>query len=117
MSKIVLPESETPKTLGKYIHPHYEKERNVFEAVINGANAGVRLIAGIVALLIAVLGLVALINIFLLFFFSLILLIICNKKTFSRVLSDSIVTAKFMCTRLRNVHKTSLPHAYPLKYL
>ncbi|MCF6148411.1 MAG: nucleoside transporter [Candidatus Kuenenia sp.] len=68
MSKIILPESETPKTLGKHIHPHYEKERNVFEAVINGANAGVKLIVGIVALLIAVLGLVALINVCLQFF-------------------------------------------------
>ncbi|MBM4055099.1 MAG: nucleoside transporter [Planctomycetes bacterium] len=68
MSKIILPESETPKTLGMHVHPHYEKERNVFEAVINGANAGVRLIVGIVALLIAVLGLVALIDLFLQFF-------------------------------------------------
>jgi len=60
MSKILVPETETPKTLGKHVELHYEREKNVFEAVINGANAGVKLIVGIVALLIAVLGLVAL---------------------------------------------------------
>lgn len=60
MSKILVPETETPETLGKHVELHYEREKNVFEAVINGANAGVKLIVGIVALLIAVLGLVAL---------------------------------------------------------
>jgi len=60
MSKIILPETEQPKTMGKDIEPDYEKEKNLFAAIINGANAGVRLIVGIVALLIAVLGLVAL---------------------------------------------------------
>ena len=59
MSKILLPESETPDTLGVSVKPHYDRENNVLEAIINGANAGVRLIAGIVALLVAVLGLVA----------------------------------------------------------
>jgi CNT family concentrative nucleoside transporter len=60
MSKLIMPESETPETLGKHIEIHYKREQNVFEAIINGSNAGIRLIAGIVALLIAVLGLVAL---------------------------------------------------------
>lgn len=60
MSKIIIPETEQPKTLGKHIQPHYEREQNVFEAIINGANMGVRLIVGIVALLIAILGLVSL---------------------------------------------------------
>ncbi len=62
MSKMLLPESGTPETLGVRVIPHYERENNVFEAVINGANAGVKLIAGIVALLVAVLGIVALVN-------------------------------------------------------
>jgi len=62
MSKLLLPESGTPETLGVDVAPHYERENNVFEAVINGANSGVRLIVGIVALLIAGLGLVALVN-------------------------------------------------------
>jgi CNT family concentrative nucleoside transporter len=65
MSKIILPEAEIPKTLGETIKPHYEKEKNLFEAIINGANSGIRLIVGIIALLLAVLGLVALLDLFL----------------------------------------------------
>ena len=60
MSKIIMPETEIPKTLGKHIQPYYEREHSMFEAIINGSQAGVKLIVGIVALLIAVLGLVAL---------------------------------------------------------
>ncbi|MBN2121200.1 MAG: nucleoside transporter [Candidatus Omnitrophica bacterium] len=67
MSKIVLPEKEVPKTLGLNIRPHYQREKSLFEAIINGANSGVKMIVGIVALLIAVLGLVALIDLFLSF--------------------------------------------------
>ena len=62
MSKIIIPETEQPKTLGKHIQPHYVREQNVFEAIINGANMGVKLIVGIVALLIAILGLVSLLD-------------------------------------------------------
>jgi CNT family concentrative nucleoside transporter len=65
MSKIILPEEGVPKTLGKNIAPHYEKENSFFEAIINGANTGVKVIVGIVALLIAVIGLVALADLFL----------------------------------------------------
>jgi CNT family concentrative nucleoside transporter len=65
MSKIILPEAEVPKTLGEAITPHYEKENNLFEAIINGANSGIKLIVGIIALLLAVLGLVALLDLFL----------------------------------------------------
>ncbi|HUT24581.1 MAG TPA: nucleoside transporter C-terminal domain-containing protein [Sumerlaeia bacterium] len=65
MSKVLLPESETPKTLGVSVRPHYEREATLFEAVINGANAGVRLVVGIVALLLAVLGLIALVDLIL----------------------------------------------------
>ncbi|MCK9595257.1 MAG: nucleoside transporter, partial [Candidatus Omnitrophica bacterium] len=57
MSKLICPEKDHPKTLGLHIQPHYEKDNNLFEAIINGANAGVRMIVGITALLIAVLGL------------------------------------------------------------
>jgi len=42
------------------VNPHYDRDSNIFESVINGANSGLKLAAGIVALLIAVLGLVAL---------------------------------------------------------
>jgi CNT family concentrative nucleoside transporter len=62
MSKLVMPERERPETLGLTVEAHYEKENSVFEAIINGAHSGVRLIVGIAALLIAVLGLVALID-------------------------------------------------------
>lgn len=60
MSKIVLPEKDSPKTLGMHVDVDYEREKSLFEAVINGANSGLRMIAGIVALLVAVLGLVSL---------------------------------------------------------
>ncbi len=65
MSKILLPESEQPETLGVRVEPYYEKDSGLFEAIINGANAGVRMIVGIAALLIAVLGLVALVDLIL----------------------------------------------------
>lgn len=60
MSKIMMPESDVPVTLGTTIKPNYERESNIFEAIINGSMSGVKLIVGIVALLIAILGLVAL---------------------------------------------------------
>jgi len=62
MSKIILPEGESPETLGIHVLPFYEKEKSLFEAIINGADAGVKMIVGIVALLIAILGLVALVD-------------------------------------------------------
>lgn len=62
MSKILLPEGGKPETLGVRVEPYYERDNSLFEAIINGANAGVRMIVGIVALLIAVLGLVALVD-------------------------------------------------------
>jgi CNT family concentrative nucleoside transporter len=65
MSKILLPESNTPETLGIHVKPEYSKENNVIEAVINGANAGVKLVVGVVALLLAFLGLVALLDLIL----------------------------------------------------
>jgi CNT family concentrative nucleoside transporter len=62
MSKLIVPETEKPDTLGIDVSPHYEKESSLIEAVINGANAGVKLVIGILALLIAFLGLVALLD-------------------------------------------------------
>lgn len=62
MSKLVVPETGAPATLGRSVAPFYEREHSVFEAVINGANTGVRVVVGIVALLLAVLGLVALVD-------------------------------------------------------
>jgi len=62
VSKILVPESETPKTMGQTVTADYEKEDNLFEAIINGSMAGAKLIVGIVALLLAVVSLVALAN-------------------------------------------------------
>ncbi len=62
MSKLLLPETEKPVTLGVDVKPYYEKESTLIEAVINGANAGLKLAVGVVALLIAFLGLVALVD-------------------------------------------------------
>jgi CNT family concentrative nucleoside transporter len=68
MAKLLVPESGTPETLGKNIHPHYEREESLFSAIISGSEAGVKLIVGIAALLLAVLGLVALADMVLLKF-------------------------------------------------
>ncbi len=65
MAKLIVPEVDRPDTLGRHIKPSYDREPNLFMAIINGANAGVKLIVGIVALLIAVLGLVALVDLIL----------------------------------------------------
>jgi CNT family concentrative nucleoside transporter len=56
LAKIIVPETQKPQTLGEQIEPYYEKENNLLEAIIKGANSGLQLIFGIVALLIAVLG-------------------------------------------------------------
>lgn len=60
MSKMLVPEDSTPVTLGEAVELNYNREDTLFEAIINGAQNGVKLIVGIAALLIAVLGLVAL---------------------------------------------------------
>ncbi|HSA95934.1 MAG TPA: nucleoside transporter C-terminal domain-containing protein, partial [Acidobacteriota bacterium] len=53
---------EKPLTLGVDVKPHYEREDNLIMAVINGAGEGLKLLGGIITLLIAFLGLLALIN-------------------------------------------------------
>jgi CNT family concentrative nucleoside transporter len=65
MSKIIFPEGDRPETLGVRIRPYYEREKGFFEAIINGATAGVKMVVGVAALLIAVLGLVALVDVIL----------------------------------------------------
>lgn len=63
MTKLLLPETEEPETF-KAIPPEDEttRPRNLMSAIIAGAMDGVRLAAGIAALLIAMLGLVALLD-------------------------------------------------------
>lgn len=65
MSKLIWPETDTPETLGKDVRPHYKKHDNFFLAIIEGSQEGVKVIFGIAALLIAVLGLTALVDLFL----------------------------------------------------
>ncbi len=65
MSKLIFPESGTPVTLGKDTRPYYERPENFFVAIINGSRDGAKVIVGIAALLIAVLGLTALVDLFL----------------------------------------------------
>lgn len=62
ISKLLYPEDRQPETLGLDIKPQIDKEDSLFSAIINGANSGVKLIVGIVALLLAFLGLVELLN-------------------------------------------------------
>ncbi len=62
MSKLLYPETDTPETLGQKVQAEYKKENNLFEAIINGSNSGVKLVVGICALLLAFLGIVALVD-------------------------------------------------------
>ena len=65
ISKVLVPEDETPLTLGRLVEPAYDKPRSAVEAVINGAMAGAKMCVGIVALLIAFIALLAIVNLFL----------------------------------------------------
>src|SRR6185295_8906364 len=61
VSKLLIPETETPETLAA-IPPEDEstRSRNLIGAIIEGAMDGLKLAAGISALIIAILGIVAL---------------------------------------------------------
>ena len=61
-SKVLLPEDGEPVTLGRSVRPQVEPAASAIDAVIGGAMAGVRLVVGICALLIAFLGMVALVD-------------------------------------------------------
>jgi CNT family concentrative nucleoside transporter len=61
-SKFILPETGTPLTLGRVAEVEYKKASNAIEAIINGAMAGVRMVVGIGALLIAFIGLTSLLD-------------------------------------------------------
>ena len=65
MAKLIVPETEKPLTMGLNIKPHYEREDNLIMAIINGANSGLKLLGGIVTLLIAFLGIMALLDLIL----------------------------------------------------
>ena len=65
MSKLIVPESGRPETLGVDVRPHYDRESTLMEAVINGAEAGFKLVVGIVTLLLALIGLVSMLDLIL----------------------------------------------------
>jgi len=61
-SKIIIPETGQPLTLGRVVRVEYKKASNAIEAIINGSMAGVKMVVGIGALLIAFIGLTALVD-------------------------------------------------------
>jgi CNT family concentrative nucleoside transporter len=64
ISKIMIPETDIPLTMGTVPHEKEKRHSNFMGAVSEGAWEGLKLAAGIAALLIAVLGLVAVFNAF-----------------------------------------------------
>jgi CNT family concentrative nucleoside transporter len=66
MSKLVVPETEGPKTLGVRVQVEKDRRSSTWiESIITGANDGVKLCVGIIALLLAFLGLLSMSNWFL----------------------------------------------------
>jgi len=66
MSKLVVPEIERPKTLGMSVQVERDRRSSTWiESIITGANDGVKLCVGIIALLLAFLGLLSMFNWFL----------------------------------------------------
>lgn len=61
-SKLVWPEAGRPETLGLNVKPHVEHAPNVVSAIISGAEAGGKLILGISLLLVAVVGLLGMLD-------------------------------------------------------
>lgn len=59
MSKVLVPETGEPATLGRTVSVEHERESGAIAALIGGATAGLKLVFGIVALLVALLGLLA----------------------------------------------------------
>jgi CNT family concentrative nucleoside transporter len=62
MSKLLYPEDGLPLTSGRAVEADYKRSASWIEAIIRGAQDGVKLCVGIVALLLAFLGLLAMAN-------------------------------------------------------
>lgn len=62
-SKILIPETNEPLTLGKKAKLDIQKHNSLIEAIIQGSQDGLKLIFGITALLLSVIGLVYLLDI------------------------------------------------------
>lgn len=71
MSKLLVPETSSPVTRGQNIDLQMERDPSATDAIIRGANEGLKLVLGIAAMLIAFLGLMSLADITLAFFSSL----------------------------------------------
>ena len=65
LAKLAVPETETPETLGIRIEPHFDREKSFVEAILTGGETGFKMIAGITTMLVAVVGLLAIANLFL----------------------------------------------------
>ncbi len=61
-SKMIIPETGKPLTLGTVVKVEHQKASNAIEAIINGSMAGLKMVVGIGALLIAFIGLISLID-------------------------------------------------------
>lgn len=61
-SKLIIPETDKPLTLGTIVKVEGQKANNVIESIINGSMAGLKMVVGIGALLIAFIGLISLID-------------------------------------------------------
>ena len=64
MSKLVMPETDVPETLGKTVEPDVEEKDSVFAVIIDGSENGLKMIFGIGAILISAVGIVAVLNMF-----------------------------------------------------
>ena len=64
LAKLAVPETETPETLGVRVNPYYERENSFVEAILAGGENGFKMIVGIATMLIAVVGLLAIANLF-----------------------------------------------------
>ena len=62
ISKILVPETETPETLGKLAIDSTTEDANLLDAISRGTREGLALTLNIAAMLIAFLGLIALVN-------------------------------------------------------
>ena len=64
LAKLAVPETEVPETLGARIEPHVERDNSLVEAILTGGETGFKMIVGITCMLIAVVGLLAIANMF-----------------------------------------------------
>ena len=62
MTKMLIPETGKPKTLGTVKLEYHETATNVFEAAANGATTGIHLAFNVAAMLIAFMSLLAMVN-------------------------------------------------------